>query len=276
MVRAAGRHDRDQVVIFEGARDDQNRVDGEDGLDQGEGDALELLPLGRAVDLGRFKELRVDVAHGGELDDHMVADILPHDHDDDHDDGDVLVGEPDLCQASQADELEECVEQAVIAVINESPGQTDSHTTDDAGQEKYGLEEGRASDLFEDRVAEEHGQGHVRDQGTDHHDDVVAQGLEEGAIVEQVDVILQADEGIDVHQVGVKEGKVNIVDDGDQRKGCVDQQRGKDKDRDALFVAHYFFHRMPSMDGRVETKRRFPVAPFRVKRGTVPSFQPAL
>src|SRR5207302_6967033 len=101
--------------------EDVVRVDGggdehveDEGPEQGEGDAAESLPVGGAVEARRFKIDVGDIPDPDQEENEIVPEQLPHAHDDQRPQGDLLVGQPG--DGREARERERVVQDAVVVV----------------------------------------------------------------------------------------------------------------------------------------------------------------
>lgn len=76
-------------------------------------------------------------AHSRQLNNDMVADPLPHHHNNDTYERQVLIGKPYLLQISLPDKLQKCVEQTIVSVIYKRPNESNGYTAYHAGKEKH-------------------------------------------------------------------------------------------------------------------------------------------
>ncbi len=139
----------------------------------GQRDVADLLTLGRAVDLGRLKDLLIHARERGQIHDRAVARALP-DVDDGQDGRPVLRGEIPVDWAF-AHGLEDVVEHTGRVVEQRVDDIGDGDEGDERGHDHDGLR--HLGIALEHALVKRNGQRHIGDRAHSREQEVVAQGV---------------------------------------------------------------------------------------------------
>ena len=103
----------------------------------------ELLPAVCTVQLSGFVQIRVAALQAGQIDDHVVAHVLPHAEQDDRQHGGILAGSPAgqvfHCHAEEL--VQEHVDGAHGGVEDHVPHRCHRNQRGNVGEERHGAEE---------------------------------------------------------------------------------------------------------------------------------------
>ena len=160
--------------------------------EQRQRDVAEALERAGAVHLGGLEQRLVDALQAGDVQHHVEAEILPHDHDQHGDERPILAREQvDGCSPETAGDRGG---EAVVAVEHVAPDEARGDVGEHIGQEEDHPERHRADDAAGDR--QRHGERERQlDQQRDGDDQaVVDERAGERRVVEDVAVVLESDE----------------------------------------------------------------------------------
>ena len=206
VVRAAGRQQLDQREALEGVdrRDDQDVQRG--GHDLRPLDLPEGLQLRGTVHLSGLDQRLVHVAERGDIQHDGLADGGREQDQDDAGQRVAGIAQPVDVLVNEAHRLAQIVEDAVVVVEHPLPHDGNSDRAGDDGQIEDDAEQrGRPR-----RHVDDGGRHPQREDAGDRHrhdnnDQRVAQCAQKDAVVEQLHIVLQADEHIGAVHAGVKE-----------------------------------------------------------------------
>ncbi len=208
--------------------DRRDHVDeGDDGNEPGrrreqrQRDVAQPLPGRCAVELGGLAEVARNRLQPGEVEQHVVAGILPHRQHDQRGERDVRVAEP--VEAAHPKHREVVIEQA-------DPGQEDEREECRGGDQRdqRRQEDERANDRLEpravvEREGERQGDDEARQDRPQRVDEIVQKGIAEGAVLEDAQIVAETDEAGIVLAVGGAEQR-RPGDLGDRQKGEKNQE----------------------------------------------------
>ena len=168
----------------------------------------------------------------GEEQDDREAEVLPAQHDEEGPEHDVLVGQPELAQAAEAQRLDHAVEGAV-GLQQQLPGEPGDHLAEHEGHEDQDAEHRppahapveQQRDADRDRPLD-------REREADDAEVVPDRGLEDG-VGERADVVVESDEPVERAQpVPVEEAVDRGEPDRQQHERHVHEQGRRDERHD--------------------------------------------
>src|SRR6185436_1249264 len=131
--RAASGHWHDQVEELDGPQHREKHREQDRWTEQRQRYPPEYLPAGGAVDMGGLVEVLVDLLQPGDVDHHVEAEVLPHDHHQYGVHGEIAIRENMRRRKSKAGRKPR--NQSVFAVVNETPDQPGGNFGEDVGNE---------------------------------------------------------------------------------------------------------------------------------------------
>ena len=151
----------------------------------------ELLPAVGAVQLSGLVQVGVAPLQAGQVDDHVIAHVLPHAEQDDGQHGGLFAGGP-AGQVLNAQRRQDRVDRAHGGVENHVPHGGHRDQRRHVGEERHRTEEVAQTDV----LVQQHGHGQAAHQRQGHRTDDVDDGvdqrrLEDAVGGEQFDEILQ-------------------------------------------------------------------------------------
>ena len=205
------------VIHLEGGdgQHDDNEEGG--GLQLRQGYIPEDLPLAGTVQLGSLLQLGVGALQTGQVDDHVIAHVLPDAEQDDREHSGVLTGSP-LGQVLHAKGCEDLVDRAHGGAEDHVPDRSNGDQRSNVGEERNGTEEVAELDL----LVQQHGQTKAAHQRQRHRADGVNQRIDksslESFVAQQGNKVADAGELNGMDTVPVAERKPDSENHGHQRK----------------------------------------------------------
>ena len=188
----------DLVEELQRADGRDHRGEEDDRLQHRHGDVPEARPGRHAVDARRFVDRAVDVLHGREVEDHVVAGPAPGDGEDDHDLGPEGIAQPRDRIGDDSGKAQEVVDDAVIGEHRLEEDRV-GDKRGDAGQEDRGAEEAAAPELAVVERDRKEQRQHEHDRHLhDEEDAGVAERAQEDGVLRQADDVGEAAE-VEVH-----------------------------------------------------------------------------
>ena len=205
------------VIHLEGGdgQHDDNEEGG--GLQLRQGYIPEDLPLAGTVQLGSLLQFGVGALQTGQVDDHVIAHVLPDAEQDDREHSGVLTGGP-LGQVLHAKGCEDLVDRAHGGAEDHVPDRSNGDQRSNVGEERNGTEEVAELDL----LVQQHGQTKAARQRQRHRADGVDQRIDksslESFVAQQGNKVADAGELNGMDTIPVAERKPDSEDHGHQRK----------------------------------------------------------
>ena len=186
-----------------------------------QGDVPELLPAVCTVQLGGFVQVRVAALQAGQIDDHVVAHVLPHAEQDDRDHGGVLTGSPagQVFHRHAKELVQNHVDGAHGGVEDHVPHRCHRHQRGNIGEERHGAEEVAQLHV----LVQQHSHGQRAGQRQRHRANDVDDGVFQSRLKnfiggEELYKVFQADKLDGVAAVPCAEGQRNGKHHRHQRK----------------------------------------------------------
>ena len=241
------------VKELEAVGQGQEGADGDAGHDHGQLDLEQDLAIRRAVDLGGLDQVAGHALQTGNVDDHHVADLLPAHQNDQTDETGLGIqcqqGLLQVCQHAVEQDLPDVAQQdAADQVGHKVDGTEDVGALDAAGQHDCN---GKGADI------DEHGGDHSKHCRK-------TEGVQEGGVLEDGDVVLDADEGGLGDRCEPLEGQISAPDEGPDEADD-ERDEGRQHEHRPIFADGLLHDIPPKKEGGGRTIRPPPFCKSGVK-----------
>ncbi|CAN4023396.1 DNA replication protein DnaC, partial [Dysosmobacter welbionis] len=221
-------HQVDEIEDLQNA--DRHHDDGEKdhGGQHGQSDLKKHLTAAGAVQTGSLIIGAVNALHSCQHDDNIVADHGPDHHQDDCPSNIFYITQPG--DPGKAQLLQDPVEDAVLIVENPPPQDTDRCRDGNCRDKQQSPVDRAAPDLLVDLMGQKDGEDD--DQRHAHHgiEHRVLQRQPEGVILQQVLIVLQADEGPLPEGPHLPKAVEDILNEGNDTEQQQSRKHGQDED----------------------------------------------